>query len=733
MNHIDKKTSVWLGIAMLLGGGLGVTSFTSGQDGTPRPRQGTQVAPTVVATPQMTIRGPNEAVVGRRFTLEVIIANPSAQAMKGLEFVAELDGNLEQDSKARSHLTSFDVAAANLHIVRLFVTPTKKGPARVDIILRSKDGQMQQVQHVMPVFAADDAPPQPERPAGSSPLQATITTPKNCFADQAGTFLIHFLNTDTQPTRDGMQVVVSYGTLNNSASALLGGDVDRLQDGGGPRDMVFLGGKGGFVGANPSNPVRDVKISLPSLAPNESRTVPVTLTPRRTGDFRVAIATSDKKMIGSAGVQARFDPSAPLHSLLPATFGSLTPRLPKTLADVPEVGLEDRVSKSMKADEAFEHVAHMLEKVKFANAKQTDAFAAALLEKRPDMNGMPMAMGDGCRLKPERASQFLGELTMLRNAMAHAPGGSGLGAHLQPGAAPAVSQSARIAAMMQVLGPESRQLREEMVKLFSAIASAEATQALASLAVFSEVEQVRRAATDALQTRREQDYSAVLVHGLNYPWPAVAQHAGEAIVKLKRTDLIPQLVESLERPDPRAPQTQGGKQVVREMVKINHLRNCMLCHPPASAEQMAISAEGGGRHRLGFNGSLVAQVPIPNQPLPVSPGNGGGYGQFTQPETVIRFDVTYLRQDFSVMLPVADHNPWPQTQRFDFLVRTREISERDAQTYRDLLRPAGAGDLSPYQRAAVSALRQLTGRDTEPTAPAWRRLLDQIKAEGGNG
>ena len=34
------------------------------------------------------------------------------------------------------------------------------------------------------------------------------------------------------------------------------------------------------------------------------------------------------------------------------------------------------------------------------------------------------------------------------------------------------------------------------------------------------------------------------------------------------------------------------------------------------------------------------------------------------------------------------------------------------------------GTPSPYQRAALAALRDLTGRDAAPTAEAWRKLLD---------
>jgi hypothetical protein len=100
----------------------------------------------------------------------------------------------------------------------------------------------------------------------------------------------------------------------------------------------------------------------------------------------------------------------------------------------------------------------------------------------------------------------------------------------------------------------------------------------------------------------------------------------------------------------------------------------------------------------------------------------GGYNN-SQPEILVRVDVTYLRQDFSTMQPVVDANPWPERQRFDFLVRTRELTEDEATAYRDKLKPREPGEFSPYQRAALAALRELTGRDTEPTPEAWRRLL----------
>jgi len=77
----------------------------------------------------------------------------------------------------------------------------------------------------------------------------------------------------------------------------------------------------------------------------------------------------------------------------------------------------------------------------------------------------------------------------------------------------------------------------------------------------------------------------------------------------------------------------------------------------------------------------------------------------------VRVDITYLRQDFSLMMPVANANPWPNLQRFDFLVRTRELTPNQAAEYQEQVTKKSKGELSPYHRAAVDALRELTGRD----------------------
>jgi hypothetical protein len=270
---------------------------------------------------------------------------------------------------------------------------------------------------------------------------------------------------------------------------------------------------------------------------------------------------------------------------------------------------------------------------------------------------------------------------------------------------------ARVAALMQVLAPESPDLRLGLVKYLSGVAHAEATRALARLAVFSNEDEVRLAAVDALKVRRERDYTEVLVRGLRYPWPAVARRAADAAVRLERADLVAELVALLEEPDPRAPAVKevNGKpvSVVRELVKVNHHRSCLLCHAPAN---------GGGVSQE----ALTAAVAVPGEPLP---STADGY-RSTSPDLMVRIDVTYLRQDFSVRQPVTDAAPWPELQRFDFLVRQRVLTDAEATACREQLEERGPGRLSPYRRAALVALRELTGRDTEPTAQAWRKLLD---------
>ncbi len=470
----------------------------------------------------------------------------------------------------------------------------------------------------------------------------------------------------------------------------------------------------------------------------------------------------------------KIDPNTPVKDLLPVApkVAPVTgPVLADDLKKVPEI---DFAAPNEKR-EPTAAAAHQIAKINHMNAKKTDAFMAALLEARPELGGMPFAMGDDCRTSGDRLKHFTQAAQLVRAALS-----SGAPQPIPPNAAPVIRTSnsgqaggvpqpaqqlrtqlfvtginapvnsieqiafvpamqpfwkqfndlcdqedantrrdkataehvtvARVAALTQMLAVESPEMRLGLVKHLAGVPHVEATKALARMAIYSAEADIRDAAITALKVRREKDYTDVLVTGLKYPWPAVAKRAAEAITKLERTDLLPQLLAMLEATDPRLPATKdvSGKKVtaVREMVKMNHHRNCLMCHAP----------NGSGTPNPN---ALSAEVAVQGQPLPLP---SEGYRQST-PELMVRLDVTYLRQDFSVAMQVKDAHPWPEEQRFDFFVRERTLTDAEATAYREQLSPKEPGVLSPYHKAAVTALRELTGKDAAPTAEAWRKLL----------
>ncbi len=426
------------------------------------------------------------------------------------------------------------------------------------------------------------------------------------------------------------------------------------------------------------------------------------------------------------------DPKSPLADLLPRPPKATSVRLVPTTDDparAPEITLGERLAADLPAEKAFEEIAKQVAKVNHLNAKQRDQFMTSLLGQRADLRGLPVQMGDACRTQPGRSKMFTQAAQTARDLESESkdPGTTdehvdrywsqfrdelsredreGLDAADRQHADPA-----RVAAVMQIFGPAPAKTRLGMVKYLAGVSHVEATRALAKLVLFAPEAEVRKAAAAALQVRRERDYTDILLDGFRYPWPVIPRRAAEALVLLERKDLAGRLVDVLDEPDPRTPATKTveGKPVtvVRELVKINHHRNCLLCHAPGSAEKS--SAE-----------TIFAPIPIPGEPLP-SPSEG--YGDNGSPDVTVRVDVTYLRQDFSLMLPVPDAHPWPEMQRFDFLVRTRELTSAEVDEYRKALDKREPGVLPPNHRAALLALRELTGKDAAPTAKAWRELL----------
>jgi hypothetical protein len=394
----------------------------------------------------------------------------------------------------------------------------------------------------------------------------------------------------------------------------------------------------------------------------------------------------------------------------------------------------------MASADAQMHVAHTIDKIVIANRQKTDAFVEALIGKRPDLAGLPFLLGDACRMKPGEGQKFVAQ-EGFRKVLAHRSAdlaelhrrlednkGDGnkpyevpdlsyyYDYYKQHGLLNEMDPAAQVASTMQVCGPEPADTQLGVISFLSDLAHVDATRALARLAIFSEEPEVRTAALRSLKLRRDRDYTDILLAGLKYPWPAVAERTSKAIVQLGRSDLVPHLIDVLEGPDPRAPQTReiSGKKVsvVRELVRVNHNHNCLLCHAPATAER-----DGASKQEAEKLAPLTAQIPIPSDAT-------NAYYRPSNAEILVRFDVTYLRQDFSRMLPVNDTDPWPGMQRYDFLVRTRTVSDQEAGALRELLLPQGADSVSAYHRAAAWALKELTGRDAETAAMAGQRKLE---------
>jgi len=443
------------------------------------------------------------------------------------------------------------------------------------------------------------------------------------------------------------------------------------------------------------------------------------------------------------------DSTSEVNDLLPVPPNATKtpgPLISTSLADAPEVALHARQPKpasraearasSFEEREQFEKV---FVRVRQLNQKQTDGFILALRNERSDLAGLPFLLGDSCRQgaegnlpfketaedvrlilrkTPDRGDatqrsemfwglyvQFLAKQMADRQPVADGPNSKDEKKPLEQDGQ-LTSTSVRHMALMQMLGAESPELRRTLVWQLAVENNRWANRALAQLAVFSPEEEVRLTAITALGARPDTDFADILWHGLHYPWPPIVKQAADFVVKLGRPNLAPNLIELLDEPDPRAPVARevNGKKtfVVREMVRINHHRSCLLCHAPAG-DNMPKNV-------------LTAQAPLPGE-LPLA------YYAGRRPSQMVRLDVTYLRQDFSAMLPCENPTPRSKTERFDFLVRERVLSETEAVDFRKRLEGEKPAKLAPHREVALAALRQMSGKDAPPNAAAWREKL----------
>lgn len=250
-----------------------------------------------------------------------------------------------------------------------------------------------------------------------------------------------------------------------------------------------------------------------------------------------------------------------------------------------------------------------------------------------------------------------------------------------------------VPALMQSLASEDRFLSRVLVTKLAHIRGQSSSEALAKLVLFDPSEEIRLLALESLNKRHPEEFRHVLLDGVRYPWPPVAAHAAAAFVQLKDREAVPALMRLAQEEDPRAPRPDAKEgYTVRQVVRINHLRNCHLCHAGSTEPKDPVRG----------------RVPPLDRPL----ATGAEYYQDDK-GIFVRADITYLKQDFSVWLPVENPEPWPALQRFDFVVRTRRATDEEVAAYRE--RPADTS--YPQREAVLWALKELAAKAATPKGP----------------
>ena len=378
--------------------------------------------------------------------------------------------------------------------------------------------------------------------------------------------------------------------------------------------------------------------------------------------------------------------------------------LRKQLLTVPEVALD-----------AVPETAKSLLGVATALRNRGLAYPGPVLlrPQRPDLAGLPLHMGQDCHLGKEPA-EALQVLSRKLRVHLEAAVKAGDGVRPDPDKLRALLLGDRrhewlkteaIPALMQLLQAENTPVRKLLVELLGRIKGKEASAALAVRAMTDLAAEVRADATLELRKRPHDEFTPLLQDGLLYPWAAVADHAAETIATLDLKETIPAVVKMLGEPDASLPfhirKGRGTIPVLRELVRVNHLGNCVLCHAP-SADRTDL---------------VRGAVPTPGLALPAAATTPAYYergGSF------VRADVTYLRQDFSVVQTVDNHGVWPAHQRFDYLVRLRPLTTRQVDF---LTRQAKQKKTSAQKEAMLFVLRELTGKDLGTRPEDWFSVL----------
>ena len=354
---------------------------------------------------------------------------------------------------------------------------------------------------------------------------------------------------------------------------------------------------------------------------------------------------------------------------------------------------------------------------------RTEAFEPLeeLLSKRPELKGLPLVMGEECHMDTDSASTMAQVSSRVGAAVSRFDGFGSRDVTQNDVWRFAIikneiekcfgleDREQVLKTIDQILQIDHPRLRLELVETLRQKESPAGIEMLVKRAKYDLVPEIRQAATNALSDYSFENFRGQLLDGLKYPWHVAAQHSAEALVRLDDQDAVPELVEMLKLADPRLPKkVDEDRYVQRELVAVNHMRNCMLCHAPSRTE--SDSARG--------------LTPSWDRPIPT------GYYHAKPTGAFVRADVIYLRQDFSVLQPVKNNGPWPKEQRFDYLVQNKKLSEKHAQK---VIKTITKGR-NLNREAIVYALRELT--DQQPANDSyktWLAISEKRKAAANKG
>ena len=356
-----------------------------------------------------------------------------------------------------------------------------------------------------------------------------------------------------------------------------------------------------------------------------------------------------------------------------------------------------------------------------------------LLLKRPDLEGLPLVMGKECHMDSSSASAMDRVSRSVGDAISNFDAFGSRDISQNDDVRLAVimeavkneiercfnstnsdGQSRRsdgeqvLRTIDQILQIDHPRLRLELVETLRQIESPASIEMLVKRAKYDLVPEIRQAATNALSDYSNEKFRGQLLDGLKYPWHIVAQHSAEALVRLDDQDAVPELVEMLKLANPSLPKkVDEDVYVQRELVAVNHMQNCMLCHAPSRAE------EDLGR---GLSPSWDRPVPRKYYRSPPDPTT----------RAFVRADIVYLRQDFSALQTVVNNGFWPKEQRFDYLVQNKKMNEEHAQ--KAIKKITKQPNLN--REAIVYALRELTDQQpADDSYETWLTVLEKRKVD----